>query len=214
MDVSPRARSLYDQVAPPSTAKGDLKRLAKTIKRDHELAMELWGTGNAHCRMLAVLIMDKKRLDQEAVDALCADLQAGEVEVQTRIMEWLMANQLVKSASGKHMIEGWELSPVSLQRRPFWYHQARLRWTGKAPSPNTEHLLEALDERLADEEPMVQWAMNFFAGWIGVFEPEHRPRCVALGDRVGLYKDDLVPRGCTPGYLPEFIRIEAGKRET
>jgi len=54
--------------------------------------------------------------------------------------------------------------------------------------------------------------MNFTAGWIGVFEPQHRARCAALGERTGLYRDEVVPRGCTPGYLPEFIRVEVAKR--
>jgi len=65
---------------------------------------------------------------------------------------------------------------------------------------------------MADEEPVVQAMMNFTAAWIGIFVPEHRARCVALGERTGLYKDEVVPRGCTPGYLPEFIRVEVGKR--
>lgn len=62
-------------------------------------------------------------------------------------------------------------------------------------------------------EPEVQWAMNFAAGQIGIHEPEHRSRCLALGERLGLYKDEPVSRGCTPNYLPEFIRIEVAKRE-
>ena len=80
------------------------------------------------------------------------------------------------------------------------------------PEDNSAALLDALETDLADEEPEVQWTMNFCAGWIGVHEPEHRARCVELGQRTGLYKDDPVPRGCTPGYLPEFIRIEVEKR--
>lgn len=53
--------------------------------------------------------------------------------------------------------------------------------------------------------------MNFTAGQIGTYQPEYRERCVALGERSGLYRDEPVPRGCTPNYLPEFIRIQAEK---
>ena len=65
---------------------------------------------------------------------------------------------------------------------------------------------------MAKAEPEVQWAMNFSAGQIGVFEPAYRSRCIELGERIGLYKGDPVAKGCTPDYLPEFIRIEAAKR--
>jgi len=213
MALSPRAQDLYDQVAPPTTASGAIKKLAKAVKTDHALAMELWSTGAVHARLLAVLIMDKKQLDQPLLDTLCEDmLDHPEKLGKTRIMEWLMANQLLKSAGGRRMVASWEHSPVALQRRTFWYHQARLRWTGKTDHDNTAELLDALDARLADEEPEVQAMMNFTAGWIGVFVPEHRDRCAALGERTGLYADEVVPRGCTPSYLPEFIRVEVGKR--
>jgi len=213
MPLSPRAQEVHDQVAPSGTPAGTLKKVAKAIKQDHALAMELWSTGNLHSRLLAVLLLDKKQLDQPLVDTLCADmLQHPEKGGKTRIMEWLMAHQLLKSAAGKRMVASWEHSPVALQRRTFWYHQARLRWTGKTDHDNTDYLLDALDARMAGEEPEVQAMMNFTAGWIGVFVPEHRARCAALGERTGLYHDEVVPRGCTPSYLPEFIRVEVGKR--
>ena len=213
MPLSARAQELLHQVAPDDTPAGTLKKLAKAVKIDHTLAMELWSTGDRNSRLLAVLIMEKKQLDQAAVDALCADmLDHPDKGGKTRIMEWLMANQLLKTAAGKRMVASWEHSEVALQRRTFWYHQARLRWTGKTDHDNTGYLLDALDARLADEAPEVQEMMNFTAGWIGVFAPEHRARCAALGERTGLYRGEKVPRGCTPSYLPEFIRIEVGKR--
>ena len=109
------------------------------------------------------------------------------------------------------MLVSWETSESPLQRRLFWYYQARLRWTGQTPPPNTEALLDALELRLAEEVPEVQWAMNFTAGQIGTYQPEHRARCVALGERTGLYRDDVVAPGCTPSYLPDFIRIQVDK---
>jgi len=58
-------------------------------------------------------------------------------------------------------VESWESSPYALQRRTFWYHQARLRWTGKAPPPNTEQLLASIEAGIESESPEVQWAMSF-----------------------------------------------------
>lgn len=108
----------------------------------------------------------------------------------------------------------WASHPSPILRRLFWYHQARLRWTGKAAPGNTDELMLAIESQLATAEPVVQWAMNFCAAQIGVHEPHYRRRCIELGERLGLYKDDMVPKNCVPSYLPEFIRIEAGKRES
>ncbi|MEL7063525.1 MAG: DNA alkylation repair protein, partial [Bacteroidota bacterium] len=105
----------------------------------------------------------------------------------------------------------WEKSSSSIQRRIFWYHQARLRWMGKTDQENTEALLTSIESHMSNEHPEVQWAMNFTAGQIGKFQEVYRDRCIAIGEQTGLYKDEVVARGCTPNYLPEFISIEVAK---
>jgi hypothetical protein len=80
---------------------------------------------------------------------------------------------------------------------------------GQTPPPNSEALLSSIEERIESEQPEVQWAMNFTAAQIGIFQPEHRSRCIALGERTGLYRDDIVPRGCTP-ILPASINRHTG----
>ena len=124
-----------------------------------------------------------------------------------------MANQLTKDKKTIELLKSWQNSPSPLQRRAFWYYQARLRWTGQTPPDNTEDLLSTLEANIMKEEPEVKWAMNFTAGWIGVYDEKYRARCIQLGEKTGLYKDEIVAKGCTPKYLPEFITIEANKRQ-
>lgn len=64
---------------------------------------------------------------------------------------------------------------------------------------------------MTQEQPEVQWAMNFTAGQIGTYDEEYRERCIAIGENTGLYKDEVVAKNCTPSYLPEFIRIQVSK---
>src|SRR5690554_2422283 len=109
-------------------------------------------------------------------------------------MDWLMANQLTKRKRTLTLLESWENSRSALQRRAFWYYQARLRWTGKKPPTNNDELLTAIEANIAQEEPEVQWAMNFTAGWIGVYDEEHRERCIEIGEKTGLYKGQMVAK--------------------
>lgn len=190
---------------------GELKKLAREIKKDHELAMDLWASGDLYPRLLAVLILDRKLLTEEELSRLAEDLLTNEVDERVQIADWLLANQLAKDKKLLVLLEGWEKESSPILRRLFWYHQARLRWTGKTPPGNSGELLNSLESGLATAEPEVQWAMNFAAGQIGIREPEHRARCVELGERVGLYRDQPVSRGCTPNFLPEFIRMEVSK---
>jgi len=211
MKRSSKAENILSQIN-SNTKLGDLRKIAKDIKKDHELAMELWLTEAFLPRLLAILIMDKKLLSQEVLNKLDKDMQTHTFNERNNLMDWLMANQLTKDKKTIVLIESWKNSPSALQRRVFWYYQARLRWTGQTPPDNSADLLSIIEANIAQEEPEVQWAMNFTTGWIGIYDEKHRERCIKLGEKTGLYKDEMVSKGCTPDYLPEFIAIEVNKR--
>ena len=210
--LSSKADNILSQIN-SNTKLGDIRKIAKEIKRDHELAMELWSTEEYLPRLLAILILDKKLLTQDLLNELAEDMQIHTYNERNNLIDWLLANQLTKSKKTIALLDSWENSPYALQRRAFWYYQARLRWTGQTPPDNTEELLTAIEANIANEEPEVQWAMNFTAGWIGVYEEKYRDRCIQLGEKTGLYKGQVVAKGCTPDYLPEFISIEVNKRK-
>ena len=196
-----------------NTMLGNLRKIAKEIKKDHELSMELWSTAAFLPRQLAILIMDKNNLTEDDINSLTEDMQTHDYNERTNLMDWLFANQLTKDKKKIALIESWQNSPFALQRRTYWYYQGRLRWTGKTPPDDTSDLITAIEANIAQEEPEVQWAMNFTAGWIGVYDEQYRERCIKIGEKTGLYKDEKVSKGCTPNYLPEFITIESNKRQ-
>jgi 3-methyladenine DNA glycosylase AlkD len=211
MTLSSKAENILIQINKESTKLGELRLIAKDIKIDHELAMELWSTSHFFSRLLAILIMDKKLLTQESIDRLDLDMQKHVLDERIQLIDWLMANQLSKDKKLIILMESWKNNPSVLQRRVFWYYQARLRWMGKTNHSNTEMLLHDLETNMADEQPEVQWAMNYTAGQIGKWQEEYRTRCINIGEKTGLYKDEIVLKGCTPSYLPKFIQIEVAK---
>lgn len=210
--LSSKAQHLLDSINNGSQKLGDLRKMAKDLKKDHELSMELWQSKQYLPRMLAVLIMDVKKLDTQTIDGLFSDMLEHPVSEQQQLADWLMANQLTKEKRTIALMNSWRNDAAALKRRLFWYYEGRLRWMGKTEHDNTSELLAALEREMLSEAPEVQWAMNFTAGWIGIFDVQHREKCVEMGQTFGLYKDDFVPRNCTPNYLPKFIEIEAGKR--
>ena len=183
------------------TLLGELRKIAKEIKKDHDLAMELWDSQNFKARLLAILIMDKNQLTAETLDEMVESIAIHSYDEKNNLMDWLFANQLTKDKKKIALIESWQNSPFALQRRTYWYYQGRLRWTGKTPPDDTSDLITAIEANIAQEEPEVQWAMNFTAGWIGVYDEQYRERCIKIGEKTGLYKDEKVSKGCTPNYL-------------
>jgi 3-methyladenine DNA glycosylase AlkD len=205
------AKKIASEVNAEGTKLGDIKKRAKEIGRDHELGMALWSIGGFHPRLLSLLLLDKKLLTQDLIEDLADGILDHPESELSQLADWLLANQLMKSKKTVALIGKWRESASTILRRLFWYHQARLRWTGQTPPENSSELLDSLERDMAGAPPEVQWAMNFCACQIGVHEPKYRSRCIKLGKKVGLYKDDPVAKNCTPSYLPEFVRIEVAK---
>ena len=211
MKLSKQAQLILNQLSDKNTKLGDVRKIAKEIKKDHLLAIELWSTKLFFPRQLAILLMDKKLLTEDSINQFVDDINLHEENEKLQLIDWLMANQLMKDKRTIEYIENWKESTSSLQRRVYWYYKGRLRWMGKIYE-DSEELLSTIENQIANEPPEVQWAMNFTAGWIGVYEKELRQKAIQIGEKTGLYKGKMVSKGCTPEYLPEFIAIESNKR--
>jgi len=66
-------------------------------------------------------------------------------------------------------------------------------------------LLERIETELADADPVVQWTMNGALAEIGIHEPKLRRRALAIGERIGLYRDYPTSKGCTSPFAPIWI---------
>ena len=210
MELSAEAKKLYTQISQDTPKLGDLKKIAKEIKKDHELALELWSTGEYYPRLLAILIVDKNLLTQEFLDELAEEILEHDYDQRNLLSDWLLANQLRKARKTIALVETWEDASPLILRRIFWDYQARLRWTKDRPD-NAADLLDALEKKIGDAEPEVQRMMNFTVAQIGIYEPGYRARCIAFGERMGLYIDEPVPRNCTSPYVPIWIDTEVAK---
>lgn len=156
MALSARAMHLVAELTHGTPRLGDLKQRGKALKHDHELALELWSTGEYAPRLLATLIFDAKRLSEHLIDQLAADMLQHGIEERTQWADWLLANQLTKTRKLAALVATWEHNPSPVLRRLFWYHQARLRWTGQTPPANSAALLDSLEHAMAHAEPDVQ----------------------------------------------------------
>ena len=88
MKLSSKTENILGQIN-SKTKLGDLRKIAKDIKKNHELAMELWSTKSHLPRLLAILIMDNKRISQDLVDELDRDMQIHPLDERNQLMDWL-----------------------------------------------------------------------------------------------------------------------------
>jgi len=181
-------------------AMGDLRTLAKKIKTDHALALELWKTGNIDAQLLAILLMKPK------------SLSAGELDKMVRtarfawVADWLNA-YIVKEqppADKETLREKWMKDKDGWAARAGWNLTASRIGKG-AEGLDLLALLDRIESEMADAPPETQWTMNNTLIAIGVHHAKHRKRAIAIGEKIGLYKDWPVSKGCTPPYVPVCV---------
>src|SRR6476646_8125265 len=85
------------------TLTSEIAKLQKKIKVDHTLAMELWKTGNAEARILALQVSDPQRLTRADADRIIRD-------GQTHFLGCYLAGLLGRSPNASETMRSWMAS--------------------------------------------------------------------------------------------------------
>ncbi len=177
---------------------GDIRKLAKEIKTDHELGLALWETENIDARLLAILLIRPKQLTSREVDRM--------VRAATfpQLADWLNA-YVVKSHPDKEALrETWMQATDPMAARAGWNLTAE-RVVRSPDDLDLPALLKRIESELGTAPPEAQWTMNSCLAQIGIHFPEHRKRALTIGERLGIYRDYPVSKGCTSPFAPIWI---------
>jgi 3-methyladenine DNA glycosylase AlkD len=177
---------------------GELRKLAKTIKTNHELALELWRMGNADAMLLSTLLMRPAQLSSDDLE------QMVRVATYTQLSDWL-ATHVVKLHPDKETLrQKWMKSNEVMTSRAGWMLTAER--VARAPEGlDLNALLERIEAQMGDAPTQVQWTMNNTLAAIGIHFAEHRQRAVAIGENLGVFRDFPTPKGCTSPFAPIWI---------
>jgi 3-methyladenine DNA glycosylase AlkD len=180
---------------------GDLRALAKKIKADHELALKLWDTGNVEAQLLATLIIKPGSLSAAELDKLTRATTCAQVA------EWLNSYVVAQHPEKEALREKW-MKPKEKDRwaaRAGWHLTASRVNKGAADGLDLPALLDRIEKEMPKAKPEVQWTMNNTLGAIGIHAPKLRQRAVAIGEKIGLYRDWPVSKGCIIPYVPVWV---------
>lgn len=210
MNAIEQARGLVDRLASTKPNLTQIRAIANECGKNQETADELWKHGETSSRLLALLVLELKAVNHQSVERLIADIEAAEEHDQRQLCDWLIANVLMKKSALKNEAMRWRSEQSNIKQRIFWSVQAR---TVKAENQALNaDLLASLEARMAGVHAMVQETMNWCAAQIGIADEGLRERCIQLGERLALYKDYPVSKGCTSPYLPIWIESVVGKK--
>ncbi len=177
---------------------GDIRTIAGKIKTDHVLALQLWDTGNVDAQLLATLIIKPKSLSAAELDTLTRSTTCAQVA------DWLNAYVVAQHPEKESLRQKW------MKTKDRWAARAGWNLTASRVSKDPDGLdiaalLDRIDKELPKAAPEVQWTMNSTLGTIGIKHPAHRRRAIAIGEKIGLYRDWPVSKGCIPPYVPVWV---------
>ena len=186
--------------------RGDIRKIAKKIKSNHELALALWKTGNIDARFLATLIINPQALSAEDIDRMVRSVNFVEVA------DWFYA-YVIKLHPDKEMLrQAWMTSGDPMAARAGWSLTTG-RVVRSPEGLNLPALLDRIESEMGNSAPEVQWTMNSTLAEIGIHFPDHRARALAIGEKLGIYRDYPVSKGCTSPFAPIWINEMVRRQE-
>jgi len=184
---------------------GDIRKLALKIKADHALGLALWETGNLDARLLAILLISPDDLSAAEVDKM---VKAAAVP---QLADWLNAYIVVKHKDKEPLREKWMKAKDPYAARAGWNLTAQ-RVARQPEGLDIEGLLKRIESEMGKAPEAAQWTMNSCLAQIGIAFPALRKRAVAIGEKLGIYRDYPVSKGCTSPFAPIWI-AEMVKRQ-
>jgi 3-methyladenine DNA glycosylase AlkD len=177
---------------------GDIRTLAKKIKPNHELGMSLWKTGNADAQLLAILLIKAKDLSAKEMARMVKSVAFSHVA------DWLASYVLKEHADKEALRQEWMTADDRWAARAAWSLTAG-RVARSPEGLDVPALLDRIEAEMGTADPVVQWTMNSTLAETGIRFPKLRKRAIAIGEKLGIYRDYPVSKGCTSPFAPIWI---------
>jgi 3-methyladenine DNA glycosylase AlkD len=185
--------------------RGDLRILANKIKTNHALALSLWETGNIDAQFLATLVIKPTLLSADELDRMVRSVTFAWVA------DWLHSYVVKEHPDKETLRNQWMASADRWAARAGW--QLTAGRVAKSPDGlDLAALLDRIEAEMGAAAPEVQWTMNACLAEIGIHFPKHRKRAVAIGEKLGIYRDYPVSKGCTSPFAPIWINAMVSRQ--
>lgn len=185
---------------------GDIRKLAAKIKTDDKLAHALWDTGNLDARFLAILLLKPESLSGDELDRMVRSTDFA------HNADWLNSYVVKIHPDNEVLRQAWMEDADPWAARAGW-NLTSIR-IGKNPNGlDLPALLDRIESEMAKAAPEVQWTMNFCLAGIGIHHPKLRKRALAIGEKLGLYRDFSCSKGCTSPFAPIWINAMVSRQK-
>lgn len=154
-----------------------LRAIATRLKTRHELARELWATGDTAARLLALLICRPKSFDRAELDTMLREARTPKAH------DWLVNYVVKKHPGAEDLRQSWLADPDPVVASAGWALTSD-RVVKRPDGLDLAGLLDVIEAEMADAPDRLQWAMNTCLAQIGIEHPGYRARAVEIGARL------------------------------
>lgn len=187
---------------------GDMKKIQKRIKKDYQLALDLYETGNYDAMYLAGLIADDARMTKKDLQRWVEKAYAGSLPGAT--VPWVAAG----SPHGQELALEWIESKEALVAEAGWSTLGSLvsiKADAELDLADLKRLLQRVQKTIHQAPDVVRYQMNGYVIAVGTYVQPLTDAAIQTGEKIGPVTADLGHNACQVPFAPDYIR-KAQKR--
>jgi hypothetical protein len=182
---------------------GELKKFQKRIRKDYQLTLDLYDTGNYDAMYLAGLIADDARMTQRDLQRWVEKAYAGSLPGAT--VPWVAAG----SPHGREIALKWIESTQSLIAAAGWATLSSLvsvQEDKELDLPELKRLLQRVQRTIHQAVDATRYQMNAFVIAVGCYVAPLTDFALQIGEKIGPVRADLGNNNCQVPFAPDYIR--------
>ena len=181
----------------------DLKVIQKKVKRDHDLAMNLYATGNYDAMYLAGLIADESKMSKKDIQ------QWAERSTSHGISEYTVAWVAAESEYGWELGMKWIDSPKENIASAGWNTLSgviALKPDNELDIATIKKLLQRIVKEIHSAPNPVRYTMNGFVIGVGGYIKELTKDAVDIAKKIGDVYVDMEGTACKVPAAADYIK--------
>lgn len=182
---------------------GDMQKIVKRIKKDYQLALDLYDTGVYDAMYLAGLIADDARMTradlQHWVDkAYCRGLSEATVPWVTSgsAHGWALGLEWIDAERPLTAVAGWATLGSLVSVKP----------DSQLDLAALTGLLQRVKETIHQQTDLVRYQMNSFVIVVGCYVQSLTGLAISVAEEIGPVMADLGNNSCQVPFAPDYIR--------
>ncbi|MFD1738040.1 DNA alkylation repair protein [Bacillus salitolerans] len=182
---------------------GDLKKLVKYVKKNHELALDLYDSGNHDAMYLAGLSVNPKLMTKETL------LEWARKAYWYMVAEYTVAQVAAEGDYALELAREWMKSDDEMLAVCGWSTYANylsITPDEKLDFAEIRSLLNEVKTTIHEERNRVRYVMNGFVISVGTYVPELTDEAKKVADSIGKVQVDVGNTACKVPVASDYIK--------